>query len=63
MSLEALRNQLSADDFSASIDKANTSLPPSITLNWARGGLNASALHAILSTATSPTHLRSEKML
>jgi hypothetical protein len=50
MSLEALRNQLSADDFSASIDKANTSLPPSITLNWARGGLNASALHAILST-------------
>ena len=50
ISLEALRSQLSADDFSASIDEANTSLPSSITLNWAWGGSNASALHAILST-------------
>lgn len=58
MSLDALRSQLSANDFSASIDEANTSLPTSITLNWARGGSNASALYAILSTVSGHlTHL------
>lgn len=53
MSLDALRSQLSADDFSSSIDESNTSLPSSITLNWCRGGSNASALHSILSTVGS----------
>ncbi|KAG9197328.1 hypothetical protein G6514_001851 [Epicoccum nigrum] len=50
MSLDEIRSRLSADGFSASTDEVNTSLPSSITLIWTRGGSNASALCAILST-------------
>ncbi|KAF2994657.1 hypothetical protein E8E13_000442 [Curvularia kusanoi] len=58
MSLDAIRSQLTADDFSASIDEAHTSLPSSITLIWARGGSNASTLHTIISTVSGNlTHL------
>jgi hypothetical protein len=58
MSLDAIRSRLSADEFSASIDEVNTSLPSSITLIWARGGSNTSTLNAILSTiGVSLTHL------